>query len=121
MVCGLTFPFYFYLLYALLRLVSKLMTATKSAEPMIDQMMGNDFPPILTGNNSGSPSFLAIHSPMLAPMKPSAMETSQPPREKPLMAWPSAPHKPATSSKINKSMRVRAPPQNTEVRSQNSE
>ena len=59
------------------------MTATKSAEPMIDQTTGKVWPPTLTGSSSGIPACRASHIPSSAPTKPSAMETRQPPRESP--------------------------------------
>ena len=67
-------------------LAMKLMTATKRADPMIDQRMGKLLPPTLTVKSSGKPSRRASHSPTRAPMKPKAMETRQPPRDTPVMA-----------------------------------
>src|SRR5581483_3532306 len=59
--------------------VSRPRIATKTAEPRIDQMIGNDCPPILTANSSGNPSARAIHIPSSAPMKPMAIEARHPP------------------------------------------
>ena len=63
------------------RRVSKLITATKSAEPMIDQTIGKRVPPIFIANSSGSPNERASHAPISAPINPSAMATRHPPRE----------------------------------------
>jgi len=47
-------------------LAMKLMTATKRADPMIDQRMGKLLPPTLTVKSSGKPSRRASHSPTSA-------------------------------------------------------
>jgi len=88
------------------RRVSKAITATNSAEPIMDHMIGKLVVPILTGNSSGRPIARAIHSPKIAPTNPSAIETRQPPREKPVIACPSAPQIPATISKMRRSNNV---------------
>ena len=62
------------------------MIATNSAAPMIDQITGNDTSPIGIGNSSGKFRARAIHMPSSAPMNPSAIDTRQPPREKPVIA-----------------------------------
>jgi hypothetical protein len=62
--------------------------------------------PIRTGKSSGKPSARAIQSPTTAPTKPSAIDTRQPPREKPVIACPKAPQIPATISKMSKSNNV---------------
>jgi hypothetical protein len=82
----------------------RLIIATKSAEPMIDQMMGNPLPFIRTESNSsksGNPSLCANSVPSSAPMNPSAIETRQPPRLYPAMACPIAPQIPATKKRIS--------------------
>jgi hypothetical protein len=105
-------------LQTLLRVSNPIM-ATKIVAPMIDQMIGNLVPPMSSAKSSGSLSERASHMPIIAPMKPSAMETRQPPREKPLMACPSEPHNPAIRSKITISTQViETPP--TKSRSQES-
>lgn len=55
---------------------------------MMDQIMGNSVPPILTIHKAGKPSNLASHTPSKAPIKPTAMDTRQPPPEKPTIACP---------------------------------
>jgi hypothetical protein len=73
---------------------------TKTVAPRIDQMIGNDRSPILTGSNSGSPNRLAIKCPNSAPMNPIAIDTRQPPRLKPTRAWATDPQMPATKRRI---------------------
>jgi hypothetical protein len=114
-------PSSFRLAFQTLRRVINPMMATKIVAPMIDQMMGNVVSPILSVYSSGSFNWRASHMPMIAPMKPSAMETRQPPREKPLMACPNAPQIPATRSRINKSIQViGTPPTKDEFGFQNT-
>lgn len=60
------------------RRVKRLSTATKSAEPTIDQITGKRCPPMETGKISGRPSTPASQEPSSAPMKPSAIEPKQP-------------------------------------------
>lgn len=66
-------------------------TATNRAAPMIDQRKGNGAPATWISNGSGKPIRRAIHEPSSAPMKPSAMETRQPPCVPPAIARPIAP------------------------------
>ena len=73
---------------------------------MIDQMTGKLSPPILTTNSSGRCSAWAIHIPTSAPMKPSAIDTRQPPWLYPAIAWPIEPHMPATSKRIRSDISV---------------
>lgn len=73
----------------------------KRAEPIIAHKMGKGFPSIFTTNNSGKATSPAIHRPMYAPMKPTTIETRQPPTLYPAMAWPIPPQIAA----INKSRR----------------
>ena len=61
------------------RRVRKLSTATKSAEPTIDQMTGKASRPMCQTMSSGSCRARAIHCPSSAPMKPRAMDPTQPP------------------------------------------
>lgn len=68
------------------RLVSSVISATNRAEPMIDQTIGKSVVPIRIEKSSGNPIWRASHIPNTAPMNPSAIETKQPPREKPLIA-----------------------------------
>jgi hypothetical protein len=72
----------------------------------MDHTIGKLVVPIRTGKSSGKPSARAIHSPTIAPTKPSAIDTRQPPRENPVIACPSAPQIPATISKMSKSNNV---------------
>src|SRR5689334_16059036 len=73
---------------------------------MIDHTIGKLVVPIRTANSSGRPNARASHIPTTAPTKPSAIDTRQPPREKPVIACPSAPQSPATISKISRSNNV---------------
>ena len=88
------------------RRVSKAITATNNAEPIMDHMIGKLVVPILTGKSSGRPIARAIHRPKIAPTNPSAIETRQPPREKPVIACPSAPQIPATIRRMSRSNNV---------------
>lgn len=88
------------------RRVRNAISATNNAEPIIDQTIGKLVVPIRTGNSSGRPRPRAIHIPTIAPTKPSAIDTRQPPREKPVIACPNAPQIPATISKMIKSNNV---------------
>src|SRR6185503_15766299 len=72
----------------------------------MDHMIGKFVVPILTGKSSGRPIARAIHSPKIAPTNPSAIETRQPPREKPVIACPSAPQIPATIRRMRRSNNV---------------
>ena len=67
-------------------LVSNEIIATKRAEPMIDQIIGKLVLPIRIEKSSGNPIWRANHIPNTAPTNPSAIETKQPPREKPPIA-----------------------------------
>ena len=71
---------------------------------MIDQIIGNPWPPICNVNKSGNAKSLANQTPTRAPMNPSAMDTSQPPRETPTIICPRAPQTPATTSNRSKSI-----------------
>src|SRR2546423_5556386 len=82
------------------------MTATKRAEPTIDQTTGNVWLPTCTGRGSYRPAWRASHMPSSAPMKPSAIETRQPPCEYPPMARPIEPHTPAIRSNKSRSINV---------------
>ena len=72
----------------------------------MDHTIGKLVVPILTGKSSGRPSARAIQSPRIAPTNPSAIETRQPPRENPVIAWPSDPQIPATISRMRRSNNV---------------
>ena len=72
----------------------------------MDHTIGKLVVPILTAKSSGRPIARANHIPRTAPTNPSAIDTRQPPREKPVIACPSAPQIPATSNKISKSNNV---------------
>ena len=72
----------------------------------MDHTIGKLVVPILTGKSSGKPSARAIHSPTIAPTNPSAIETRQPPREKPVIACPSDPQIPATINRMRRSSNV---------------
>ena len=56
----------------------RLSTATKSADPTIDQITGKDSCPTCQTTSSGKCSPRAIHCPSKAPMKPSAIDPRQP-------------------------------------------
>jgi hypothetical protein len=90
------------------RRVNRLISATNSADPMIDHTTGKVAVSIVTAKGSGRPNLRASHAPNRAPMKPTAMAVMQPPREKPAIAWPIAPHTPATANKTSSSSRVMA-------------
>jgi hypothetical protein len=67
-------------------------TATKRAAPMTDQRNGNAGPsPRRIRKSSGSLALRAIQEPSSAPMKPSTIETMQPPRDPPAIARPIPP------------------------------
>jgi hypothetical protein len=83
-----------------LRRVNNPNTPAKIAEPTIDQKTGKVSPPTVTGSGSGSPSWRLIHIPRKAPIKPTTMETKQPPRSYPARDWPNAPATAAITSKI---------------------
>jgi hypothetical protein len=80
------------------------MMPVKTTEPKIDQTTGKLELPIRTTKKSGKANFLAIHSPTNAPIKPKAIETTQPPCEYPTIDCPIDPQIPAIISSIKKSM-----------------
>src|SRR5437867_1052681 len=77
---------------------------------MIDQTIGKLVESKLITNNSGRPITRESQVPKSAPMKPRAMDTRKPPREKPLMACPTDPQMPATRSNRRNSSRVMTSP-----------
>ncbi len=83
---------------------------TNKTEPIIDQTTGKSVPPIFKTKKSGSDAFLAIHVPSKAPIKPTTMEITHPPLEKPTSARPIDPQIPAISNKIIISSKDMAPP-----------
>lgn len=89
------------------RLEIRLTSATNSAEPIMDQTTGNAKLPASTTKSSGRAISLAIHPPISAPIKPTAIDTRQPPLEKPVIACPIAPQRPAMISKRKKSIIVK--------------
>ena len=70
---------------------------------MIDQMIGNALPPTSTVKISGSPVSRWSQTPRRAPMNPTAIATSNPPRENPAMACATAPQIAAIRSRRRKS------------------
>ena len=72
----------------------------------MDQTIGKLVVPICIAKSSGRSNARDTHIPTKAPTKPSAIDTRQPPREKPVIACPSAPQIPATRSKIRRSNSV---------------
>ncbi len=58
---------------------------------MMDQKNGNGAPATRIIKGSGNPILREIQEPSNAPMKPSAIETRQPPRVPPAIARPMAP------------------------------
>jgi hypothetical protein len=83
----------------------RLIIATNMADPIIDQRMGNECPPMLGENTNGRSKTRASHLPKSAPMNPNAIETRQPPWEYPAIVLPIEPHMDATiSNKSNPSM-----------------
>src|SRR5262249_16552684 len=73
------------------------------AAPTMDQITGKATSPMATENSSGRFMTRAIHTPSTAPMNPSATDTRHPPREYPVIAWPSAPQTPAINNSSKKS------------------
>src|SRR5262245_20456661 len=69
-----------------------------SVEPIIDQSIGNDHPPTISGSSSPSPSLPASHDPIIQPMKPITMEPRTPPLQLPVIACPMAPQIPTSSN-----------------------
>lgn len=67
--------------YYVRRRLIRFITATNSAAPMIDQIIGKFIPPTGIVNNSGRCRAPASHVPSSAPMNPSAIETRHPPCE----------------------------------------
>src|SRR5574341_1124236 len=80
--------------------MNRLSSKPISAEPMIDQSIGNDHPPTLRGSSSPSPSLPASHEPISHPMKPITMHPRIPPFQLPEIACPMAPQIPTSSNKI---------------------
>lgn len=70
-------------------------TATSKAPPMIDHRIGNVSPPRRIPRSSGRPRLRPTQLPSSAPSKPTATETRQPPREKPVRALATLPQTPA--------------------------
>ena len=81
----------------------------------MDHTIGKLVVPIWIAKSSGRPKDRAIHMPTMAPTKPSAIDTRQPPREKPVIACPSEPQIPATNNKIKRSNNVMSPSPKTRV------
>src|SRR5262249_35668087 len=67
---------------------------------MIDQRIGNDHPPMLSGSNSPSPSLPASHDPINHPMKPITTDPRIPPLQLPVIPCPMAPQIPTSSNKM---------------------
>src|SRR5262245_22798948 len=67
---------------------------------MIDQRIGNDHPPMLSGSSSPSPSLPASQDPINHPMKPITTDPRIPPLQLPVIACPMAPQIPTSSNKI---------------------
>src|SRR5262245_24657464 len=70
-----------------------------SVDPMIDQRIGNDHPPMFSGSSSPNPSLHASQAPINHPMKPITIEPRIPPLQLPVIACPMAPQIPATKNK----------------------
>ena len=64
-----------------LPLVKRARTATKSADPITDQITGKVLPPTSTVKNSGRLRLRANHRPMTAPMNPTTIDVRHPPSE----------------------------------------
>jgi hypothetical protein len=72
---------------------------------MIDQTIGNIFPPTFTANISRkpsalNPSLLASHDPTNHPIKPITIEPRIPPAQLPDIACPTAPQIPVSNNKM---------------------
>ena len=76
------------------------------APPMIDQRRGIPRPPIANGNGSGRSRSWESLPPNKAPMKPTANDTRQPPRDPPPRARAMLPQIKATNKNRRSSLRV---------------
>src|SRR5262245_15197756 len=80
------------------RPTNRLSSRPISVDPMIDQSIGNDQPPMFSGSSSPSPSLPANQAPNNHPMKPITIEPRTPPLQLPVIACPMAPQIPTSSN-----------------------
>jgi hypothetical protein len=74
---------------------------------MIDQTIGKGWRSTVTTHSSGRCNRWARYDPTSVPMKPTAIETRQPPCDPPAIARPMPPQTPAMASKMRRPVRVR--------------